>query len=526
MSLAIENIENREIGKLNDWSGFFGFIPTWIISQFLNRPERIICLFTGNRFGKTAIVAYSYILRILGIHPVESKNMRPDKKIRIYRFASQILPNDPEGGEVKNTQYPALKKFLPPHLIKRDITIRKPVVTVYDPQGGADIYFEFVSFNQPIQATAGQERASVWIDESSSQAFEEEQLPRIMDSNGDLIYTLTPAEFMGYEFDEFYERAKLYIRTEYICNRIEKRYKKNIPRIEITNNNTDIVVLQGATDDNPTLSKDIIDDIFSNYSDEDIIDIRRYGIFRQVSGQIFKEFDWNTHVISASKYFPEWIPYEWVHARGIDYHELNPWAVGFIVLSPTDEAFIYDEMNPSPEKFVTHEIARDIAIKSRDYKYALDLTDPRAAIKQSNTGKSVQEDLNRIFFELKKERIGTGAYWQSWDTKSTIGKDEIRKRFKNARLVGKPFCNKGLPTLWILDNCRQTALSFKSLRRDEWANRNMLITRDEKESVQEKWSHFPDVYECIFKHQGFRARRFMFNTPSTSSKLHNAYFRH
>ena len=92
----------------------------------------------------------------------------------------------------------------------------------------------------------------------------------------------------------------------------------------------------------------VIDDMFTLFADEDVVDIRRYGLFKQISGKIYKQFDKKIHVISASNYFPNGIPHLWIHARGIDYHEQNPWAIGWMSMSSTNEAFIWNEYNPSP----------------------------------------------------------------------------------------------------------------------------------------------------------------------------------
>ena len=288
----------------------------------------------------------------------------------------------------------------------------------------------------------------------------------------------------------------------------------NLKQIEKTDSPYDIAVIQAASDDNPTLSTEVIDDTFRNDTEE-VVNIRRYGIFKQSTGRIFKAFTHNIHVIPFSKYFPNGIPKDWNHAQGIDYHEHVPWACGFMSISPTNEAFIWWEFNPSPENMITMDIAKEMAIAGRNYKFSLSLIDPWAAKKQPNTGQSVTDDLNRIFHTYKKESIGFGAYWQSWDTQSTMGRDEVRKRLMNSALVGKPFnnvvINKGLrehkPTLWILDTCPLSIKSMKNWRLEEWKTSEALAVKDMKDKPQQKWSHFNMVWECIFKNQAFRPRR-------------------
>ena len=200
---------------------------TWHFRKFTNMAFRIIALFTGNQGMKTSSVCFQYVMRVLGWHPIPKKNVvyaecstrnkdntaphghhvlkqggetvpgyekgtwvihkipkdgkctfcgapivihqRHSKKIRL---ASETLPGDKESisedgtetAETKNTIYPELKKWLPPYLIKRDITFRNPAMVVIDPFAGfelngtknkvSDIVFDFVSYSQTVQAGA------------------------------------------------------------------------------------------------------------------------------------------------------------------------------------------------------------------------------------------------------------------------------------------------------------------------------------------------------------------------------------
>ncbi len=553
------NFTEKQIKELNTFSNYLSYKETWIYRQFINTPTKILFLSYGNQGGKTSGVARSYVARILGIHPIAKKNVvyfecedRQKAKLdeefqkeylikhksldsatwntakkpqdgfcpecgkniiqhkrnsRVFRFCSETLPGqsanvNKEGlsAEVKNTQYPELKKWLPQFLIKKDITARNAAIIIRDIHGGQDIIVEFVSYNQSVQSTAGPQRMGIWPYEQPPIDFLNEQYPRLIAEDGDMVITCTPADRMSHLYDNIFEKAKYYFRTKTIADKFK------LKQFEKTDNNTDIAVFQAATEDNPTLSKNDIDALFNEIDDTDELLIRRYGIFKQISGRIFKSFDWSTHIISKERYFAEGIPHNWNHCRGIDYHEHVNWACGMIAISPQNEAFIYGEFNPSPENMVTIEIAREFAIMGKDHKYTLNLIDPLASKVQVNTGLSVIDDLNRAFLEYKREGIGTGGYWQPWDTKSTKGRDEIRKRLKNSTLVGKPFNNvilkngvkDYLPTLWILDNCRITAKAFKNWRLEEWATTDG--TKDMKETPQQKFSHFPVLYECLFKH--------------------------
>lgn len=532
--LQPNNLTESDIQALNDFQGFLEFIPTQTWHWLINCPCKIKCLFYGNQKGKNEEVIMDYYLRVWGKHPQKHLNILPDDKIRTIRFASENLPGESEGDEVKNTQYPVLKRRFNPNWIIKDITARKAVIQV-QPQtlrvlaSGEKILtkpcnFEFVSYGQTTQAQAGVQRKSVYIDESAPKNFFEEQLPRLLASDGDLIVSYTPVPGnIGWEFEYFYERARIIYRTKAVRDRLKLRFGEDKPEIEERDTGHDIAVIMAATDDNPIYTKlakeksvrlgkvvtvdQYIKDTLDLVDDEDVVDARRFGLFRQLSGNIFKVYNEKIHRISESKYFPQGMPHDWKHFRGIDWHESTPWAIGWICVSPNDEIFVYNEFNPSPEKFITLQICQTIASRSQDYKYELNLIDPLASKIQPNTGLSSLEDMNRIFSQFKKDGYGTGGWWQVWDTKSQKGRDEIKKRLQNAVYCGKPFNNevkeegvtKRLPTLWVLDNCEQTHLSLKNWRLEEWADRTSLVTKDKKETPQQRWSHFCTMLEGLLK---------------------------
>lgn len=242
------------------------------------------------------------------------------RKSRVFRFCSETLPGEKattgegaegDSAEVKNTVYPAFKQWLPRFLIKRDITARQSAMILRDPNAGrqfgsiqyegADVVVEFVSYSQRVQAAAGVQRLSIWEDEEAPYDFHEEQLPRLLSENGDLHISLTPANRMSWTFDEVFERAQVYIRTAAICDFLKSEGER-AERVEITDSELDIAVVQAATDDNPTLSKDAIEKKYF-YDDPDSIATRRYGVFRQATGRIFNDFSVKTHVIDPKEYF-------------------------------------------------------------------------------------------------------------------------------------------------------------------------------------------------------------------------------
>ncbi len=554
-----------DYSNLEYFSNFLKYQSTWAFNKFIQLRHKTIALITGNQAMKTSGCAYQYVLRILGLHPIPEKNIlyfecskdqnhrfnvkslpkdwicpqcKSEIKIhqrgsRVFRYASETLPGEKEdtgkhgqqlSAETKNTVYPEFKKWLPPHLMKRDITFRSMAMLIYDPlsgyefcgekYNGADIVVEFVSYKQTIQTGAGVQRVSIWEDEEAPYDFHEEQVPRLIAEEGDMIMSLTPANKLSWTYDEIFERAHVYIRTKAICDFL--RTKDYEPKqIEFTDSPLSIAVIQAATDDNPTLKKEVIEQRMGDYDDPDLIATRRYGIHKQVKGRIFKTFDYKVHFIDKD-IFPDGIPHEgWVHGRAIDYHPQTPWACSSVALSPQNEAFVWIDFEVSPEKYTTREICREIAIMGKDYDFKLNLIDPLSEeIKKDNI--SVLDGIKRYFYDVKKEGIGRTAFWQTWDTKGDRGKDAIKERLKNSLVVERPFNNqvteegrtRFLPTIWILNNCRTAAKSMKMWSWEEHMDVKVKMRKGiTTDKPQQKWSHMNMALEALFKHQAFRYRR-------------------
>jgi phage terminase large subunit-like protein len=399
----------------DDYLGLIQFKPTLVGDALERVTANVVALFTGNQFGKNRTMADYLYKCVYGLLPIERYNMRPSTKCRIIRLCAATLPqpNESKDGasEVKNTIYPVVKSVFPKNIIKKDITARSQVMTLHDPQGGDDVQLEFTSYNQDTNEVAGVQRFLIWCDEKPPFNFWDEQKPRTLATGGRTIITLTSIE-ANWTFEEIFERARLIIRTPIVQQAYKTYLNKDVPLVEKTDNVEDIVVIQAATDDNPIWPDTIkmlnlnmtVDEYIRtklNFDDPDTLLMRRYGINKQISGAIFKDFQWDIHVISGDKYFVNGIPHNWRIARLCDYHEGNPWAVPWVALSPQNECFVWKEREYSPDKWTTLEVARDISSKTGDYKSHLDLADPRMEIMQPSVGTSVLKDMNRIFQELK-----------------------------------------------------------------------------------------------------------------------------
>ncbi len=427
------------------------------------------------------------------------------KKIRCM---SSSLPGSDNPDEQDNTQYLELKKLIPPELIEKDITARSANLVIRRPLGlsSPTTVFEFRSSKQELQDLGKIQLSSVWHDEETPKAHRDECRVRLLAEDGDELFSLTPINALSYTFDDIWQRAEIIFRTKVISD------KFGLQRVEERDFKSGIACIQMATDDNPTLEKDTIDRLFEDITDPDELAIRRYGVFKQISGMVHKSYDPKVCYINFEKYFPNGVDYKWLHARGIDYHESRtPWSIGWLSASPEDEWFVWQEFHPAidgPHAYTTWDIANSILRKSGDYIYTVNLIDPLANKKQSNTGFSVTADLNRYFDTIRKDTgLGTAAYWSGWDTKKTAGRDEIARRVKNSARCGKPFNNyisergsgRRLSTLWVCNTCPKMNKSITNWRYGEHIAAATKAVNDPKPTPQQKWSHDNMVIECLAK---------------------------
>lgn len=527
----------EEIQAHNYFAGFFGFRPTPVWHWLMRSPSTITFLCCGNQYGKGETMVMDWMMRMLCKHPNKNKNIYPDSKFRTLRICTESLPVEKDGEDTKNTIYPVIKRRCPGVVdesgkyngwIVKDITSRGNTLRLrpHFYPANRDINLEFVSYSQEVQRQAGVQRAAIMIDEEPSEEFYGEQAARMLMTGGDFTIGFTPVPGqIGWMFDNLFERARYIRRTPLVRERWKLRFGEDMPPVEKRPKLDDIMVIMAATDDNPMYAvlaqelstktgkiitaKEYLDDFFRDRygDDDDIIDARRYGIFHQLSGKVYKQFTSRVHVIDGFHYFPMNVPHNWKHYRGIDYHQRNPWAVVWICKSPTNELFVYRDAAFAPGKYTTLNICQDISDISGDYTFRDNRIDPLANQIQLNTNFTTVEDMNRIFLALKSEGRGTGGFWQPWDTKGTIGREQLTLRLLNSLKVGRPFNNTAvedgrtvnLPTIWFFDNCRHVIESMQNWRYPDYKTASSRQANDDNEKPQQKHSHFPITIECLLK---------------------------
>ena len=463
------------------------FIVHSTVYEFINSEAKTRCTFKGGQGGGTSSHMYDLTLRLLGVHPVKWRN---EIKAPI-RLISKVQPKGNE--DVLNQQYVELKKLLPYEQIKRDITTHPPAnMTIKNPYGGSQDYVvELMSSQQEIDAFMSVQRQALYIDEELEKMKYDENQIRLLAMSGDTNVALTPVKGLDWTFDILWRRARKIFRSE----TVSKKY--GFPRIETFNYDTDIECFCWATDDNPILSKDTIERIFENIVDPDDLAMRRYGVFKQSTGQIYKQFDVNTHKIAVEKYWSEVRFKTYWQYRVIDYHPTKPWYVSFVAVSPNNEWFVWNEWVASHDHITTFQLRDTIKTKSLvnedDELNRKTLIDPLAKQKQPNSGYSMFEDISRGDSGLRRV--------QEADTKNEQGRMNVKMRLQNSLKCKVPYNNKRtdgekdprfvdyLPTLWVFENCREHIEHFRNWRSIDYRTELARATHDDRRLTQ-KWSDF------------------------------------
>lgn len=237
---------------------------------------------------------------------------------RIFRFASANLPMQGEdvyhrkkgamarfdqSREVKNVQHPAFRKLIPPYLVKKDCTTRASVMVIEDPHCRGEILIDFTSYKQPLVSKTGQNLMSSWYDEQASEDEVSDGRARVVLEKGDQLLTCTPIDYTSFYFSEIFEQAQTIYRTKTIIDFLSEEEGKVYPQIQHLDSKLSIGVFWAATDDNPLIDVREIEDMLMTHDDPVMNKIKRYGLFKQISGRIFPQWDSEIHAYHGDKIF-------------------------------------------------------------------------------------------------------------------------------------------------------------------------------------------------------------------------------
>jgi hypothetical protein len=238
-------------------------------------------------------------------------------------------------------------------------------------------------------------------------------------------------------------------------------------------------MVHAKTTDNPNLPSDYIESLM--HMPESWVKRFVEGSFDVFSGQIWPEFDADTHTIRP---FP--VPDNWDIIEGIDHGRRNPTAVLWAAFDEVGNCFIIDE-HYEAGKLVGHHATR-IHEKRAYYRLPVyTVIDSSASHKDPNTGRSVIDeywDYGIITIPSDRHvaaRINRVAEWlmpnKEWPNPVT---GETRE--------------EGWPKLYIFKNCVNLV---EHIQQYQWRKKPPMKEEDAKEQPLEKDDHDVDALGYI-----------------------------
>jgi len=507
-----------------------------VAAEYLKSEAMTRVIIKGNQGGGTRAAMQDAACRLLGVHPVSKRN-----KIEVpIRCISKCLPKNDEDEE--NQQYVEFKRLFPTDYIKRDITSRSPHMILRDPGGGADKKIEFLSKKQDVDAFMSVQRASIYQDEEIEKIkWDENQsrlaIPASRGKGGDTSLVLTPVKGLDWTYDSIWCRACKIFRSDCVRAFLKNEFNVKVPAVEIFKENAvrDIEIFSWATDDNPMVDGAAIDRLFGSLDEQhekDELAMRRYGVFRQATGRIYKTFDTGIHVIPWDKHWQaDTFRYYW-HYRIIDYHPAKPWYISWVAVTPTHEWFVWHELTAYHDNLTSHDLKfkiQELSLLDEEDEYNRGVEiDPLAKVKQSNSGFSVFDDLSRGPDGLKGCRAAITTARDEHGNEH--GRMNVRTRLKNSLRAGVPGNNliknmdpdirfgNYLPTIWFFDCCTGHIKHFNTWRTVRWKQEATRAVKNIEKPAQ-KWSDFcrnieflgarnPVFYDLDKQHDEWDGKRF------------------
>src|SRR5947209_4487318 len=307
----------------------------------------------GNRSGKTVAGVIETLYWATKRHPYRKL---PEGKLRI-----RVVASDFESG-VKQILLPLYRQWVvPSDLINGnwEESWHERSRTLHFANGS---FIEFKSSDQDTLKHAGTSRHLVLFDEEPPKAIFDENLLRLVDTNGTWMITETPTEGMTWIYFDFYEKKP-----------------------------PGLLILEVDMDDNPYLSQDAKERILA-FLDEDDKATRKSGKFSSRGGLVFKNFtDRYPYVID-----PWMPPAGWSVYVSIDHGLNNPTAICWHAVNPMGDRVITFHVY-----YQTNKLIEDHAAYYHQYNAEHNLSplfvtgDP--AMKQRNgvTGTSIVQEYGK-----------------------------------------------------------------------------------------------------------------------------------
>lgn len=300
--------EYRHRKKVNP---LFFFEPLDMQKRFRECKAKIKGIFGGNRSGKTEEGA-EYVVTKCRNKPKQrwwcSAETFSDSVNIQQRKINELLPVN----EIKYGKYDEINGF----------TNRKLLF-----KNGSIVIFK--SYDQGREAFQGEDLDGIWNDEEPPYEIYREQRMRLLDRDGEMIFTMTSLKGITDLVQEIYEDHDV----------IEAQHAplidKVVPR-EVDKNGMRFFMLW--TTENPYIDQDraLFEAKLLTLAEKTA---RIYGVPMNLSGKIYMAFNKNVHVISFED-VPDGM---YTLYMVLDPHDRKPWAISWHAISKTNTCYTIAE---------------------------------------------------------------------------------------------------------------------------------------------------------------------------------------
>lgn len=416
---------------------------------FHQSTARIRAIFGGNRSSKTVSGVCEDVWYATGTHPY-----KPNIPVPNY---GRICCTDFTNG-IEKVILPEFKRWCPKRYIDHYSTESR---TMYLTNGST---VEFMSYDQDVEKFESASRHWIHFDEEPPEAIFKACRMRLMDTRGDMWFTMTPTQGLTWVYDQIYEQADI---------------------------NPSIVVWLFDSLKNPYISKEEIEEIKKGLDPQEV-EARIHGKFVQLSGLIYKEYNPDIHYIP---HFP--IPAHWVRVCAIDPHPRMCTVVVYLAVCPRpafimeckkrniplqeniggdfagDIYIIYDEIYNYGESLLIQDVCDLMKVKEGHDYIMYRLIDNSANTPNPIVGTNVREEF---------ERMGIRTILADKDVANRIWR--VRGRLQSN-------------SLYIMRSCPNTEWEFRHYAWDDYkVGRDY---KDPKEKPRKKRDHAMDCvgYICV-----------------------------
>lgn len=445
---------------------FYYYEPWPIMRMFHMSLAKIRALFGGNRSGKTYAAVEDITCGFTGTTPKHLEGLIPPHrmdKTRRIRYCMSDYPNS-----FTKVIWPTIQQLVPSDSIKDIVRDSGRVKAIVNDVGG---FIEFMQYDQDLSKFPGASRHLIVYDEVPPMAVRNENMKRIIDTDGEELFALTPdpnCGALGWLYDD------IYLKAARIVEKLDDGsiYDKSNPL-----GDQDIHLFFASIYDNKTIKKEAAHRILSKFDAEER-EIYEKGHLMLLAGLVYKRYSDPIHLIPN---FSDW--YEGPNAIdytlyiAIDPHPRTPHAVLFYCVRRDGLHFIVDEIFKSLN---APDLVEAIKMKSRGKRPEIILIDPLASTPDPSTKSCLLYDL--------------AAYGLNDPFPMSASKDKDRGIMRCQQRL-KPN-ERGTPGVYVLDNCERFRYEIMRYIWDDW-KRIAAESKDLKQKPVDKDDHMMENWYRI-----------------------------